>query len=274
MVLPGTPVADKGLIRQFLETGRHTMKALILAYDRAEETREAHLSHSCCMNMCGDRHLIQYSLDAAVESEAEEILVAAGHGAEEIINAFGITYRDRRVRYVLLPELFYFLDALHVARESLEHDDFILFSGDEIVRDPQPRAMVENFYEQDLFVECGVVQVPASQTQVSGYGVMYDPYDYRIYRIVDRPRRPVNGYMGTSICVFRNEIVEYLEPVYAREYGDETGLSHLVQHVIDDGYCVKLFVVGSSCDKQDGVYPCEDERVVESPWNLELEPVF
>ncbi len=32
------------------------------------------------------------------------------------------------------------------------------FQDDEIVCDPHPYEMIENFYEQDLFVECGVVQ--------------------------------------------------------------------------------------------------------------------
>ena len=253
------------------------MKALILASVREEGMYNEEGFHNSAMRIFEDRHLIQYSLDAAIQSKAEEILIAVGYGAEEIINAFGITYRDIRVKYVLLNEEHGFFDAMVLAREALEHDDFIIFQGDEIVCDPHPYEMIENFYEQDLFIECGVVQVPVTQVIGHSYGVIYDPYDYRVYRIVDKPRRPVNSFMGTSICVFRNEIVEFLDRIYMGESGEKQELPDLMQCVIDDGYPVKLFVVGSGCiekDRIDDPGNCGQERVEEPSWKLELEPVF
>ncbi len=252
------------------------MKALILASGREEGMYDEEGFHNNAMRIFEDRHLIQYSLDAAIQSKAEEILIAVGCGAEEIINAFGITYRDIRVKYVLLKE-HGFLNAMVHAREALAHDDFIIFQGDEIVCDPHPYEMIENFYEQDLFIECGVVQVPVTQVIGHTYGVIYDPYDYRVYRIVDKPRRPVNSFMGTSICVFRNEIVEFLDRICTDERKEKNELPDLMQCVIDDGYAVKLFVVGSGCiekDMMDDPGNCEQERVEEHEWKLELEPVF
>ena len=253
------------------------MKALILASGREEGMYNEENTPNSCMRIYEGRHLIQYSLDAAILSKAEEILIAVGHGAEEIINAFGITYRDIRVKYLLLKEEHGFYDVMRMAREPLEHDDFIIFQGDEIVCSPRPYEMIENFYEQDLFVECGVVQVPVARVIRHGYGVMFDPYDYRVYRIVDKPRKAVNCFMGTGVCVFRNEIVEYLEPVYTHELSEKKGLPGFIQCVIDDGYAVKLFVVGSGCIERNRVNDCDDveqERVKDPEWKLELEPVF
>ena len=258
------------------------MKAFIMALERQEGIQDEGGFLNSCMGVFEGRHLIQYSLDAAIECKAEEILIAVSSGAEEIINAFGITYRDIRIKYVLLNEEHGFLDALRLSRDALEHDDFIIFKGDEIVRNAHPYEMIENFYVQDLFIECGVVPLPAAQIVGRGYGLMYDPFDYRVYRIVDKPRRAINRFMGTSICVFRNEIVEYLEPVYSREIGVRDGLPDLVQRVIDDGYPVKLFVLGSSCVgmnvvRESDVSGSDDVELGwagEPEWKLELEPVF
>ena len=270
------------------------MKAFIMALERQEGMGEGGALPNSCMGVFEGRHLIQYSLDAAIECKVEEILIAVGRGAEEIINAFGITYRDIRIKYVLLKEEHGFLDALRLSREALEHDDFIIFKGDEIVRNAHLYEMIENFYRQELFIECGVVPLPAAQIVVRGYGLMYDPFDYRVYRIVDKPRRAINHFMGTSVCVFRNEIVEYLEPVYSRESRERDALPDLVQSVIDDGYPVKLFVLGSACVGMNAVSvsgvsvsgsdvsgsDASESGDVEQGWagepeyKLELEPVF
>jgi NDP-sugar pyrophosphorylase family protein len=249
------------------------MKALILASGREEGFHDGEEPLNSCMRMFKGKHLIQYILDTAILSRAEEILIAVGCGAETIINAFGITYRDIRVKYVLLRETHGPLDAMRQAREALEDDDFILFKGDEIVYDPHPYEMIENFYEQDLFVECGVVPVTDLQEIGNTYGVIYDPYDYRVYRIVDKPRRPANSFMGTGVCVFRNEILEYFDQISLYQQR----LPDLVQCVIDDGYPVKLFVIGSGyievnkvCDLSND----EQERVEGRAPLHNLEPVF
>jgi len=260
------------------------MKAFIMAFERQEGKHNGGALLNSCMGVFEGRHLIQYSLDAAIECKVEEILIAVSSGAEEIVNAFGITYRDIRIKYVLLKEEHGFLDALRLSRDALECDDFVIFKGDEIVRNAHPSEMIENFYVQDLFIECGVVPLPAAQIVGRGYGLMYDPFDYRVYRIVDKPRRAINRFMGTSICVFRNEIVEYLEPVYSRDSCDKDGLPDLIQRVIDDGYPVKLFLLGSACigmnvvsASDSGVSGSDDVEqgwAGEPEWKLELEPVF
>jgi NDP-sugar pyrophosphorylase family protein len=270
-------IALTGLRVQTVKARRCIMKALILASDKEEGFQDEEEPFNSCMRMFKGKHLIQYSLDAAILSKVEEILIVVGYGAETIINAFGITYRDIRVKYVLQKELCGSIDAIGQAREALEDDDFILLKGDEIVCDPHPYEMIENFYEQDLFVECGVVQVLDTQEIGNTYGVIYDPYDYRIYRIVDKPRRPTNSYMGTGICVFRNEILEYLDQTSMDKPRQGGEIPDLVQCVIDDGYPVKLFVIGSGyvhVNTVDDLRIAEQERVEGHAKWRKLEPVF
>jgi dTDP-glucose pyrophosphorylase len=74
---------------------------------------------------------------------------------------------------------------------------------------------------------------------------MLNSVDGRIYRLVAKPRRPVNSYMGTNNCVFKNEVLDYLSRNSFTSKNVQGQLTDLVQCAIDDGNDVKLFPVGS-----------------------------
>jgi dTDP-glucose pyrophosphorylase len=221
------------------------MKALILAAGRGKRLQNGEQGPSKCMRMFNGRHLIEYSLESACMSGVEEIVIVVGYRAESIINAFGISYGNIRISYVLQRELRGLVAAMEVARDALEGEDFILFLADEIVCDPHPREMIEVFREEDLFALCGVTSVSDVGEIGKTYSVMYNPYDNRIYRLVEKPKRPVNSYMGTGNCVFRNEILDYISRTPVNQVRSERELPDLIQCAIDEGNPVKLYLIGS-----------------------------
>lgn len=235
------------------------MKALILAAGNGKRFEDDEPLNKCMRTLNG-KHLIQYSLESAILSKVEEIIIVVGYQAESIVNAFGISYRDIRIRYVLQRALKGLVDAMDQAREALEGDDFILFLGDEIVCNPHPYEMIESFYDQDLFAMCGVVHVVDFDEIRKTYAVMYDPYDHRIYRLVEKPEKPANSYMGTGNCVFRNEILSYIDQTPVNHVRHEKELPDLIQCAIDDGNPVKLFVIGSH---YVNVNTADDMRIAE-----------
>jgi dTDP-glucose pyrophosphorylase len=221
------------------------MKALIAAAGRGTRLRNSALGSNKCMRMLGGRHLIEYSLDSAVKSRVDEIVVVVGHQAESIINTFGIAYRDIRVCYVLQRELTGLVSAMECAREALEGEDFMLLLGDEIVWDPRPDEMIQYFEAEKLFVLCGVTVTPDWDQVKKTYAVLYNPYENYIYRLVEKPRKPVNSYMGTGNCVFRNGIFDYIARTPVNHIRGEKELPDLIQCAIDEGNPVKLYPVGS-----------------------------
>jgi dTDP-glucose pyrophosphorylase len=229
------------------------------------------------MRVVGGRHLIQFSLESAILSGVEEIVVVVGYRAESIINAFGISYRDIRIRYVLQRELKGLVDAMDQAREALEEQDFILLLGDEILRNPRPREMIACFQEQNLFALCGVAQVTDLQEIKKTYAVLHNPYDNRIYRLIEKPKTPTNSYMGTGNCVFSSGILDYIEATPTHPIRRERELPDLIQCAVDDGHPVKLFVIGTD---YVNVNTADDMRIAadlhgreKAPWRA-LEPVL
>ena len=186
------------------------MKAVILAAGRGKRLRDVLKPHNKCMLKFGGRHLIQYSLESAILSKVREIIIVVGYQAETIINTFGIHYKSIRIKYVLQRKLNGLVDALEQAKEALEGDNFILFLADEILSDPHPFEMIKTFTDEKLFVICGVTEVVDQSEIKKTYSVMYNPLDKRIYRLIEKPRKPINCFMGTGNCVFKNEIFNYI----------------------------------------------------------------
>jgi dTDP-glucose pyrophosphorylase len=246
------------------------MKALLLAAGNGKRLQGEGKSCNKCMRILHGRHLLQHSLESAVMSGAEEILIVVGYRAESIINAFGVTYRNVRIRYVFQKELNGLVDAMARAEEALEGEDFILLLGDEIVCNPNPLGMVQFFYDESLFAVCGVVQVAEMDEIRKTYSVMYDPSDYSIYRLIEKPARPSNNYMGTGNCVLRNEILEYIDRTPISLPRQEKELPDLIQCAVDEGKPVKLFEVGTqyvNVNTADDVRIAEDLREEQhAPW--------
>jgi dTDP-glucose pyrophosphorylase len=221
------------------------MKALILAAGRGTRLESGESCPNKCMRIAHGRHLIEYSLETAVRSRVDEIVIVVGHGAESIINTFGISYRDVRITYVLQRSLDGLVSAMEYAREALEGEDFVLLLGDEIVWDSHPREMIEYFDDENLFALCGVADVSDREQIRKTYAVLYNPYDNNIYRLVEKPNRLLNSYMGTGNCVFRNGIFNYTASTPVNPVRGEKELPDLIQCAVDDGNPVKLYLVGS-----------------------------
>lgn len=221
------------------------MKAIVLAAGRGKRLRDVEGPLNKCMRIFNGKHLIQYSLESAASSKVEEIIIVVGYQAESIINTFGIHYKSIRIKYVLQRELKGLVDALEQTRDILEGHDFILFLADEIVCNPHPYEMIKTFHDENLFAICGVTQVVDINEIKKTYSVLYNPFDNRIYRLIEKPRKPINSYMGTGNCVFKNEIFHYISCTPENTVRHEKELPDLIQCAIDDGNPVKLYLIGS-----------------------------
>ena len=189
--------------------------------------------------------MIQYSLESAVLGRVEEIIIVVGYQAETIINTVGIRYKTTKIRYVLQKELNGLVNALARAQEAVAGENFMLFLADEILFDSHSFGMMKIFRDENLFAVCGVTMVKDVNEIKKTYAVLYNPLNNRIYRLIEKPRKPVNCFMGTGNCIFKNRIFEYIPRTPVNPLREEKELPDLIQCAIDDGNPVKLYPVGS-----------------------------
>jgi NDP-sugar pyrophosphorylase family protein len=235
------------------------VKALILAGGRGKRLDELSARRNKCMIEIGGRHVIEYNLDSAAAPSVNEIIIVVGYRAEEIINHFGTAYKGKPVRYVIQWEQRGLVNAMEYAREAIDGDDFMLMLGDEILVHPRHQQMIDSFHESNSIAVCGILPVEDRDLIKRTYTIIQDETN-RVFRLIEKPRTPLNHFMGTGDCVFKNEIFHYIEYTPIHHERNEKELPDLIQCAIDDGRLVKTFHI---CDLYTNINTTDDIRLSE-----------
>lgn len=221
------------------------MKALILAAGKAVRLSQHLQNYQKCMVRIGDKPVAQLSFDNAVEAGVTELIVVVANETDELVGVFGDRYRDVPIRYVVQSERRGLVHAIECASATIAGDDFMLFLADEVMRKPRHREMVQAFYRDEAFVLVGIVPQPDTAQIRKTYSVLHHPGDAKVYRLVEKPRVPINQLQGTGNLVFRGAILKYLPITPVNPVRGERDLTDLVQCAIDDGRNVQWFEVGA-----------------------------
>ncbi len=239
------------------------MKALILAGGRGKRMEELSERESKCMLTLHGKRLIEYSLDnAAGIDRIGEIVIVVGYRAESIINRYGTEHQGKRISYVIQSEQRGLVHAMECARSYLDSEDFFLFLADEVILGGRHEEMLDLFERDGLFCVCGVHRQENRDMIRRTYALIHGP-DNRVYRLVEKPRKPLNQLMGTGNIIFRSEIFDYAGLTPINPFRGEKELPDLIQCAIDDGEAVKYFEV---CDHYININSPEEWRMVESRW--------
>jgi dTDP-glucose pyrophosphorylase len=204
--------------------------------------------------------LIAYSLDCALKTDVSEIVIVVGHMAEEIINTFGNNYQGKRIRYVFQPEQKGLVHAIECAQEALGKDDFMLMLADELMVNPKHREMIKKFQEENLFALCGMMKVEDKNLVKKTYATIPGEVG-QIFRLIEKPNKPMNNLMGTGNCIFKNEILSYIPQTPINQKRGEKELVDLIQCAIDEGHIVKSFLI---CDQYFNVNSPEEIKEAQS----------
>jgi len=220
------------------------MKALILAGGRGSRLEEKTTCTNKCLLELNGRPVIEYNLDRAVEAGVHEIILLVGHCAEQIINRYGILYKNIPIHYVIQWEQKGLVHAIEACTNELKNDDFFLLLGDEVIAGARIHDLIETFRQKNPFVLCGIVNQPLAEKISRTYTVLTSEQG-QVLRLIEKPRVAVNNIQGTGHCVFKNEILKYIERTPIHPVRGEKELPDLIQCAVDDGRMVSIFEIGS-----------------------------
>jgi len=231
------------------------MKALILAGGRGKRLGTITESINKCMLDFRGRPVIEYNLDrSAGIDEVTQMVIVVGNRAEDIINRYGTCYKGKTIQYVIQWEQKGLVHALSCCNEALGTDDFFLLLGDEILINSRHGEMLEKFRTEELFGVCGVTLQKDSRKISRTYAVIFDK-ENRVFRLIEKPKKILNNYQGTGHCIFKNEILTYIDRTPTHPERGEKELPDLIQCAIDDGQVVKIFDI---CDIYTNINSQED----------------
>lgn len=231
------------------------MKALILAGGRGKRIGNKTNSINKCMLELGGKPVIEYNLErAAGMNDINEIVIVVGHRAEDIINRYGTEYKGKRIKYVLQWEQQGLVHAIECSKEAIGKNDFFLLLGDEVLVNSRHKEMLRKFIEEDLFAICGVMMQKDKSKISRTYTVLVDD-NGRIFRLIEKPKKALNNWQGTGHCIFKNEILSYIERTPIHSERGEKELPDLIQCAVDDGQLVRIFNI---CDEYTNINSEED----------------
>lgn len=231
------------------------MKALILAGGRGNRINEFSENQNKCMIPFRGKPLIEQVLEKGAELSVSEIVIVVGYKAEEIINHYGISFRGKPIRYTIQWEQKGLVHAIECARDALEGEDFFLMLGDEVMSNARRKEMLDFFQsDEGLFGVCGVLKVNDLDQIRRTYALVKDEQN-RIFRLIEKPRRPINEFQGTGHCIFKNRILDYIDITPIHHERGEKELPDLIQCCIDDGQMLKAFLI---CDHYSNINSKED----------------
>jgi dTDP-glucose pyrophosphorylase len=233
------------------------LDALVLAGGRGKRLGVLTSSTNKCMLELDNRPVLEYNLKRMVElKEIDKILLVVGHRAEDIINRFGTTYQGKRIEYIIQWEQKGLVDAITCAKEFIGSDDFFLLLGDEVLLNSRHKEMLKKFYDENLFGVCGVT-FQKNESEISRTYTVLTDNNERIFRLIEKPKKVLNNWQGTGHCIFKNELLNYLERTPIHPERGEKELPDLVQCAVDDGQLVKIFNI---CDVYTNINTEEDLR--------------
>lgn len=218
------------------------MKALILAGGRGSRLNKFTRNKNKSMIKIFEKPIIEYNLEQAVEINANEIIIVVGYKKEEIIKYVGKEYKGIKVSYVVQKQQKGLVHAINCAKEKIGNSDFLLMLADEIVIDVGIRKMVDKFKKENLFAVCGIVNENDKISIGKTYSAMVNEKG-RIFRLIEKPKFPINKIKGTGHCVFKNEILNYIDKTPISMKRGEKELVDMIQEAVDEGRKVYVYPV-------------------------------
>ena len=237
------------------------MKALILAGGRGNRLNELSNDQNKCMIEINGKPSINYNLEYALSVNAEEIIIVVGYKAETVINHLGNNFKGTPIRYVIQQEQKGLVHALQCAQSAIGKEDFFLMLGDEVLQNPRHKELITAFLDDPgAFCYCGIVKVHDRNLIKRTYTLIQSA-DNEIYRLIEKPRNPLNDFQGTGQCVFKNAIFDYIDFTPIHYERKEKELPDLIQCAIDDGKLVKSYIL---CDRYTNINTYDDILLAQS----------
>lgn len=235
------------------------MKALILAAGRGKRLGSITEFLNKCMLELGGRPVLEYGLDRAVGLRVEEIVLVVRHRAEDIINRYGAAYKGVRIKYAIQWEPKGLVHAIECAKDALGGSDFFLLLGDEVLLNSRHVDMLAQFDRGGIFALCGIM-LQKDKHKISRTYTVLTNEGGRVFRLIEKPKKPLNSWQGTGHCIFKNEIFSYIERTPTHPERGEKELPDLIQCAIDDDKVVNVFNI---CDEYTNINSEEDLKEAE-----------
>ena len=209
------------------------MRALILSGGYGTRLRPLTYSQQKQLIPVANKPVLFYAIEDVIDAGIHEIGIIGGPNIDQVKEMVLSTEWDAEIDFIYQGEPRGLAHAILVAREFLGDDDFVMYLGDNILREGIVRHR-KHFEENDYDASILLQEVPNPRQ----FGVAELSEDGRtIKRLVEKPKDPPSNLALVGIYFFKpviHEAVRNIKP----SWRNELEITDAIQWLIDHGYRV------------------------------------
>jgi len=214
------------------------MKALILSGGSGTRLRPLTYSQQKQLIPIANKPVLFYAIEDVIEAGANEIGIILGPNKDQVIDTVKSRSWSVPIEFIFQGEPKGLAHTILVAEKFLD-DDFVMYLGDNILRDGIVRHE-ERF--QKLKSDASVLLTKVEDPQ--RFGVADLNPDGSIRMLVEKPKVPPSNYALVGVYFFKPIIIEACKAIKP-SWRDELEITDAIQWLIEQGYKVDAsFVEG------------------------------
>lgn len=214
------------------------MKALILSGGSGTRLRPLTYSQQKQLIPVANKPVLFYAIEDVIEAGAHDIGIILGPNKDQVIDMVNSRNWDARIEFIYQGTPKGLAHTILVAEEFLD-DDFVMYLGDNILRDGIVRHE-ERFRKLESDASVLLTEVEDPQR----FGVADLNQDGSIKRLVEKPKVPPSNYALVGVYFFKPVIIDACKAIKP-SWRDELEITDAIQWLIEHGYRVDAsFVEG------------------------------
>ena len=216
------------------------LKGLILSGGQGSRLRPFTYTGAKQLVPIANKPILFYAIENLVECGVRDIGIVVGDTKDQVIAAVGDGSRfGVSVTYIEQDAPRGIAHAVKIAQDFLRDDPFVLFLGDNFLREGI-RPFVDQFCCQDPLPAGQILLYPVKNPQDFGVAEMRDGH---LLRVVEKPKAPPSNLAVIGIYLFNSAVFEAVNAIMPSQRG-ELEITDTIQYLVDNGHDVRCEVAG------------------------------
>jgi len=184
-----------------------------------------------------NKPVLFYGIEDAIEAGIRDIGIIVGPNKEQVIEMVNSVEWEAEIEFIYQGEPKGLAHAILVAEEFLGDDDFVMYLGDNILKD----GIVEHAEKfRSLNPDSLILLTEVENPQQFGVAELDD--DGRVKKLVEKPRVPPSNYALVGVYFFKPIVIEACKNIEP-SWRNELEITDAIQWLIDNGYRVEASIV-------------------------------
>jgi len=184
-----------------------------------------------------NKPILYYGLEALAAAGIREVGIVVGETGNDVRKAVGNGDRwGLKVDYILQPEPLGLAHAVKVSREYLGDSSFIMYLGDNIIKDGVAEFVAQ--FQRDR-PDALILLSPVRDPQRFGVAQLKGN---RVVRLIEKPKKPPSNLALVGAYIFTREVHHAIDSIKPSRRG-ELEITDAIQKLIDTGKKVQSRII-------------------------------